>query len=519
MKSVFVALVSSCAFALSSVAVAALPPAPTIAVAATDIKQLQFDISPVPRANWYELWFKANPGASWVQYARAPVQNQRIRINAAVHLLDWRQARYFVKACNPGGCSQSNEVGVDGEDLAAIGYFKPSRPGANQYYGFNFAVSADGKAMVVVAGENVEREFLSAGLHVYRKATATSAWHLEARLYPSTNASGSGVPSSGDALSMSRDGNVIVFGSWIESETTGAVYLFRRAADGWRETQKITGERTPNDHFGINVKLDAAGKTLVVGHDQVGNFKREGTLEVYQDLDDGSDQFVHATTVPAPEFADPQWGYCRTFSVSDAGHIARSCFTGTPYEYITEVFTAVSSAPLQYVESARLPVGTAAEVSIDSAGKRLLIQFAEDQRNSGVLMYRREASGWVADGRLVPFVTGAYHMTMSGDGKIVAIGGPYDDLIGRGPLFPPYQYAEQSGAVAVYERRASGWALRRYVKPDNSGVAHAFGWKVALDQTGNLLAVGCPYDPSKAIGIDGDREDASAPNRGAVWIY
>ena len=125
MKIVMLAWVGTIAFA--SVAVAAPPDAPTITVAASNIKQLQFDITPVTRINWYELWFKANSGAPWVYYAQTPAQRPRFRINTSVHLLDWRQARFFVKACNPGSCSQSNEVGVDGEQLDAIGYFKPSR--------------------------------------------------------------------------------------------------------------------------------------------------------------------------------------------------------------------------------------------------------------------------------------------------------------------------------------------------------------------------------------------------------
>src|SRR5262245_55600130 len=92
----------------------AAPAAPAITVGASNIKELQFDWSPVPQANTYELWFRANSGASWVKYAETPAQRPRFRIGVSVHLLDWRVARYRVKACNPSGCSTSNEVGVDG---------------------------------------------------------------------------------------------------------------------------------------------------------------------------------------------------------------------------------------------------------------------------------------------------------------------------------------------------------------------------------------------------------------------
>jgi len=469
--------------------------------------------------NWYELWFKANPGAQWVKYAETPAQRPRFRLNTSVHLLDWQQARYFVKACNPSACSQSNEVGVDGEQLAAIGYFKPATSGSQQYFGFNFAVSADGTTLVVLASEKIDHVAARAAIHIYRKTTSTSLWRLEARLFPSPNEPGGGSSVAGDPVAISMDGKTIAFGNWIENGYAGGVYLFRRQTDGWHQTQRITGDNSFGpDQFGINVKLDAAGKTLVVGHNSSGGVKREGTLEVYQDPD-GSDQFVHATTVPTPVFDDPQWGYCRAFALSEVGHLVRSCFSGANIFFYTQVLTATAGAALQYTETARLSAGQGADVAIDSLGERLLIQ-DYSQGHGSVAIFRRDASGWVRDGTLAPFVGLSTHAAMSGDGKIVAIGFTDDSLVGRGPVFAPYLYGgPQSGSVAVYERRASGWALRRFVKADTNNVLHSFGWEVSLDQFGHVLAVGSPYDASKATGIDGDREDASTSGRGAVWLY
>jgi len=37
--------------------------------------------------------------------------------------------------------------------------------------------------------------------------------------------------------------------------------------------------------------------------------------------------------------------------------------------------------------------------------------------------------------------------------------------------------------------------------------------------SGRVLAVGAPFDASAATGIDGDRDDASMPERVAVRIY
>jgi len=70
----------------------------------------------------------------------------------------------------------------------------------------------------------------------------------------------------------------------------------------------------------------------------------------------------------------------------------------------------------------------------------------------------------------------------------------------------------------VLERKSSGWVLRRWIKP---GSTHDqwFGHSLALGNNGRILAVGAPLDPSAATGIDGDRDDASMPERGAVWLY
>jgi hypothetical protein len=421
-----------------------------------------------------------------------------------------------VRACNPSGCSKSNEAGVNGEQLAAIGYFKPATPGGNQYYGFNFAVSADGTTMAVVAAERIGGVNARAAIHVYRKTTSTSGWRLDARLFPNPNNAGA-TSVAGDPISISGDGTLIAFANWVENQYTGAVYLFRRAPDGWHQAQRIVGQNA-DDQFGINVKLDAAGKTLVVGHNQPGGLRREGTLDVYQDLDDGSDQFAHATTVPTPVFDDPTWGWCRAIGVSGAGHIVRSCFNGPTQDYYTQVLEPISSAPLQYAEATRLPGGSGEEVAIDFAGNRIMVQEYR-QGNESVLMYRRAATGWVSDGTLAPFPEGVRHSAMSGDGKFVAIGCGIDTLTGRGPLFDPVRGSEPSGTVAIYERRASGWTLRRYVKADTNNYLRSFGWEVALSHNGHVLAVGSPYDASKATGIDGDREDASLPGRGAVWLY
>src|SRR4051794_17345339 len=91
----------------ASAALATPPPAPVISVGVTDVRQLEFNWTPVARVGWYELWFRSAPGAQWVKYTETRPQHALFRIGVSVHLLDWPAARYQVKACNPSGCTAS----------------------------------------------------------------------------------------------------------------------------------------------------------------------------------------------------------------------------------------------------------------------------------------------------------------------------------------------------------------------------------------------------------------------------
>ena len=77
MKSCVLALIAAVAF--TNAAQAAPPAAPTITVAASNIKELQFDITPVSAINRYELWFKSSPGTPWVLYMTTRPQRPRFR--------------------------------------------------------------------------------------------------------------------------------------------------------------------------------------------------------------------------------------------------------------------------------------------------------------------------------------------------------------------------------------------------------------------------------------------------------
>ena len=92
------------------------------------------------------------------------------------------------------------------------------------------------------------------------------------------------------------------------------------------------------------------------------------------------------------------------------------------------------------------------------------------------------------------------------DGDTLAVGSPQED---SGAL--------NSGAVYVFARDANGWAQTAHIKASNPGPGDFFGVSVAL--SGDVLAVGAPFEASDANGINGDQTNNAAANAGAVYIF
>ena len=99
--------------------------------------------------------------------------------------------------------------------------------------------------------------------------------------------------------------------------------------------------------------------------------------------------------------------------------------------------------------------------------------------------------------------------------------------------------ADGAGAACTFVRTDGSWRQLTYVKASNTDPADvtcepdvagrgdqivqisgdAFGEAVSLSGDGGTLAVGVPRECSAATGIDGDREDSSAFDAGAVYLY
>ena len=111
-------------------------------------------------------------------------------------------------------------------------------------------------------------------------------------------------------------------------------------------------------------------------------------------------------------------------------------------------------------------------------------------------------------------------VAISADGNTIAVGAPHESSAARGINGDAADNSlYNSGAVYVFVRRGDAWVQQAYVKASNAGQSDLFGMNVALSADGNTMAVSAPWERSAATGINGDQNDDSMPQAGAVYVF
>jgi hypothetical protein len=130
-----------------------------------------------------------------------------------------------------------------------------------------------------------------------------------------------------------------------------------------------------------------------------------------------------------------------------------------------------------------------------------------------------EAGDYFADGGANQGHTGS-SIAFSRDGNTLAIGAPYESGGSKGINGNQDDNSVYgSGAVYVFTRSGDTWVQQAYVKASNAGQSDHFGGGVALSADGNTMAVSAYFEASKATGVNGDQNDDSIPQAGAVYVF
>jgi hypothetical protein len=77
--------------------------------------------------------------------------------------------------------------------------------------------------------------------------------------------------------------------------------------------------------------------------------------------------------------------------------------------------------------------------------------------------------------------------------------------------------AGNAGAAYIFEQEGTNWRQRAYLKASNTGAGDEFGYAVAL--SGSTLLVGAPGEDSNATGVNGNQNNNSATDSGAVYVF
>jgi hypothetical protein len=118
-----------------------------------------------------------------------------------------------------------------------------------------------------------------------------------------------------------------------------------------------------------------------------------------------------------------------------------------------------------------------------------------------------------------PGVQDSFGAVIALSGETLLVGAPLEDSSAVGVDGAGTNVAaSDSGAAYVFVRDQLGlWSQEAYLKASNTDPEDRFGTGVAI--SGDLLAIGAPYESSNAIGVDGDQANNSKSGAGAVYVF
>ena len=413
-------------------------------------------------------------------------------------------AQYLVQACNDQGCVDSDPLFVTGTLDNAIGYFKASNADARDQFGFSVSLSANGNTLAVgaheetssasgVDGDQTDNSYLGTGA-VYIFERNAGRWQQENYLKPNMSDDGD---KFGRTVSLSADGNTLAVGATGEdspatgingdqygytSVDSGAVYVFERSNASWEQEAYIKSSiNRERDGFGGSIGLSADGNTLAVG---------AGLVAV--DLFDRNNGSWRHQTYLQPSNPGAGDGFGQNISLSADGNT--------------------------------LAVGAAGDDS-DATG------INGDQNNNAsvgsgaAFVFKRNNQVWQQQAYLKASVTDDYdgfgrYVALSGDGNTLAVAAPFEGSSATNVNGDQNDNSgDRSGAAYIFVLNNGSWEEQAYLKASNTDEKDFFGQSLSLSADGNTLAVGVISERSSSTGVNGDQNDNSFRDAGAVYVY
>ena len=408
----------------------------------------------------------------------------------------------------------------DGDSWKQEAYIKASNTGAEDNFGWEvvlwndtLAVSAPGEdsGAAGVNGEQDDESAQRAGAVYVLQRTGTS-WVQQAYLKASNTDAGD---SFGYSLALWEDR--LAVGALAETSSatgvngneaddgapnSGAAYVFRRTNAGWMQEAYLKASNAESeDRFGVNLAL--GNDTLAVA----------ATWEASSATGVNGDQADNNA---------PQSGAVYVFRCSENTWAQEAYLKASNAE--TQDFFGSSLSIWEDTLAVGAPFEASRATGVNGG------QNNNDQAGSGaVYVFRRKDEFWVQEAYLKASNTDAgdwFGIDLSLWKDMLAVGARMEDGNATGVGGDQHDNSlTNSGAVYLFHRTGASWAQGAYLKPLNpDGQASGeifggdgFGSGVTLWE--DTLAVTSPYEDSNAVGVNGNHDDDSAADSGAVYIF
>ncbi|MEM9457831.1 MAG: integrin [Myxococcota bacterium] len=444
------------------------PRVPDLTLDPVAVKQFRFTWTSRPEVESYKLFERLGPEQSR-ELLRGDIPVEREFVSVAMPLYSRLDASYELTACNVLGCTDSAPVDASVSMLAtAIGYFKASNTDASDYFGASLVLSEDGSTLAIGAPAE-----------------------------DSDTTSVNGPDSNND------------------EDESGAVYVFVRADNGrWSQQAYLKANNAESpDSFGASVAMNDDGNTLVVGAPKKSEFEfgdgPSGGPSGGPGGGSGPDGFAYGAAYVFVRDDDGRWSQQSNLEASNASPLH---FFGTSVALSADGNTLAVGAPGDSSDTTGIDGPPNNSSSSIAAGA--VYVFVRDKTND----WHQEA--YVKTSSTDALQLFGWHVALNRDGNTLAVGAPGERSNATGI---DGDQADRSlldaGAAYVFVRDSTrAWSAQAYIKSPQPRSYDWFGSCLALDASGDTLAVGAP-GTGREVPIPDDALPEDLAGRGTVYLY
>jgi hypothetical protein len=274
----------------------------------------------------------------------------------------------------------------------------------------------------------------------------------------------------------------------------GAAYIFVRKGTNWIQQAYLKASNTgAGDNFGYSVAI--SGETVAVG--------------AY--LEDGSFAGVN--------------GNQNDNSAPNAGAVYVFVRNGTNWSQQAYIKASNARANDYFGQTVALSGDTLVVADIYEQSNATGVNGNQNDTSvptaGAAYVFVRNGNTWSQQAYLKASNTGVddhFGQSVAISGDTVVVGASFEDSSSVGVNGDQNNNgALNSGAAYVFVRSGTNWAQQTYLKAANTGPADFFGnWVAVSDDT---IGVGAPGESSSATGVNGNQNDNSAINSGAVYVF